>query len=67
MVATGGALIAAVLFEVTKRLFFRYLLTLSRYPLIYSPLAGVMVFMVWTYVTALVTLAGAAVIRLQEG
>ncbi len=63
----AGGLVAAVLFEVTKRLFFWYVSTLSRYPLIYGPLAGVMVFMVWTYVTALVTLAGAAVIRLQEG
>ena len=63
----AGGLVAAVLFEVTKRLFFWYLLTLSRYPLIYGPLAGVMVFMVWIYVTALVTLAGAAVIRQREG
>ena len=63
----AGGLVAAVLFEVTKRLFFWYLLTLSRYPLIYGPLAGVMVFMVWIYVTALVTLTGAAVIRLREG
>jgi len=63
----AGSLVATVLFEVTKRLFFWYLLTLGRYPLIYGPLAGVMVFIVWIYVTALVTLAGAAVIRLQEG
>ncbi len=63
----AGGLVATVLFEVTKRLFFWYLLTLGRYPLIYGPLAGVMVFIVWIYVTALVTLTGAAVIRQQEG
>ncbi len=63
---TGG-LVATVLFEVTKRLFFWYLHTLGRYPLIYGPLAGVIVFIVWIYVTALVTLVGAAVIRQQEG
>ncbi len=63
----AGGLVATVLFEVTKRLFFWYLLTLGRYPLIYGPLAGVIVLIVWIYVTALVTLTGAAVIRQQEG
>ncbi len=63
----AGVLVATVLFEATKRLFFWYLLTLGRYPLIYGPLAGVIVLIVWIYVTALVTLTGAAVIRQQEG
>jgi membrane protein len=61
-----GGLVAMVLFEVAKRLFFWYLLTLGRYPLVYGPLAGVVVFMVWIYLTALITLTGAAVIRRQE-
>ncbi len=62
-----GGLVAAVLFEITKRLFFWYLPTLGRYPLVYGPLAGVVVFMVWIYIAALVTLIGAAVMRQMEG
>lgn len=62
----AGGLVAMVLFELTKRLFFWYLLTLARYPLVYGPLTGVVVFMVWIYITALVTLLGAGVMRQMD-
>jgi membrane protein len=62
-----GSLVAMTLFELTKRAFFWYLLTLAQYPLAYGPLAGVVVFMAWVYLASLVTLIGATVIRQVEG
>lgn len=56
-----GSLTAAVLFETAKQAFFWYLRTLARYPIVYGPLAGVVVFMVWIYLAALVFLVGAEV------
>jgi len=55
----AGALTAVVLFEVVRSAFFWYLGTLARYPSVYGPLVGVVVFMVWVYLVALVLLVGA--------
>lgn len=62
----AGTLTAMVLFEVTKRGFFWFLATVARFPLVYGPLAGVMVLMVWLYLVALLVLVGAEVIWLVE-
>jgi membrane protein len=56
-----GSLTALLLFEGIKSAFFWYLRTLASYPLIYGPLVGVVVFMVWIYLAALVLLIGAEV------
>ncbi|MDQ7820590.1 MAG: YihY/virulence factor BrkB family protein [Armatimonadota bacterium] len=63
----AGTATAAVLFELTRRAFFWYVSTLASYPLVYGPLAGVVVFMVWAYLVALLTLVGAEVMRVAEG
>jgi uncharacterized BrkB/YihY/UPF0761 family membrane protein len=38
----------------------------ARFPLVYGPLAGVMVLMVWLYFVALLVLVDAEVMRLVE-
>lgn len=62
----AGSLAGLVLFEVSRRAFFWYVGTLATYPLIYGPLAGLVVFVVWVYLVAVVVLAGAAVMALLE-
>lgn len=62
-----GSVAGVLLFEATKRAFFGYLRTVADYPLVYSHLAGVVVFMVWSYLVALVLLVGAEVIARAEG
>ena len=56
-----GSLTGLLLFEGIKSAFFWYLRTLASYPLVYGPLVGVVVFMVWVYLAALALLIGAEV------
>jgi membrane protein len=61
-----GTLVAMVLFEGLKRVFFWYLHTVARYPLVYGPLAGFIVFMIWIYLVAVVVLFGAEVLAVVQ-
>ena len=63
----AGTAAAVGLFELTRRAFFWYLRTLAAYPLVYGPLAGLVVFLVWAYLVGLLVLVGAEVIRVVEG
>jgi membrane protein len=56
-----GALFAAASFEVSKHGFTLYVAHFSQYELVYGALGAVMLFMLWTYVSALILLAGAEV------
>jgi len=56
-----GALLAAVLFEVSKGLFLWYLENFARFDQLYGNLASVVILMVWTYICAMVLIAGAEV------
>jgi len=56
-----GSLTGLLLFEGIKPAFFWYLRTLATYPVVYGPLVGVVVFMIWVYLAALVLLVGAEV------
>jgi membrane protein len=58
-----GGLTTTVLFEAVKRAFFWYVRVLGQYPLVYSYLAGVVILMVWVYLSALILLVGAEVMR----
>jgi membrane protein len=62
-----GSVLVATLFEGLKRGFFWYLRTLASYPLVYGPLAGLVVFMVWVYLVSALLLVGAAVMREVDG
>jgi membrane protein len=57
----AGAAVAAALFEAARVLSFRALESFARYQLVYGSLAGVIVFLVWVYVAAVVFLLGAEV------
>jgi len=56
-----GSLTGLLLFEGVRPAFFWYLRALARYPAVYGPLVGVVVFMIWVYLAALVLLIGAEV------
>lgn len=54
-----GALLATVLFEAVKNGFAVYLANFSNYDLAYGALGGVLIFLLWTYITANILLVGA--------
>ncbi|MDQ9170251.1 YihY family inner membrane protein [Oxalobacteraceae bacterium R-40] len=54
----GGA-IAAVAFEITKRMFAAFISHFPNYTMVYGALAAVPVFLVWVYLGWLITLSGA--------
>ena len=54
-----GALLAALVYEGAKYLFLWYVLNLANYAEVYGPLAAVTVFLLWTYIAALIFLFGA--------
>ncbi|MBI2305045.1 MAG: YihY/virulence factor BrkB family protein [Chloroflexi bacterium] len=54
-----GALLATVLFEISKNLFTWYLANFANYSLIYGSLAAVIAFLFWAFLSALIFLLGA--------
>lgn len=62
----AGTAVAVVLFELTKSGFFWYLRTLGGYSLVYGPLTGVVVLLIWVYMAAMILLIGAEVIAEAE-
>lgn len=59
----AAALIAAVLFEVARHAAFWGLALFAQYQLVYGSMAGVVIFLLWTYVTATILLIGAEIAR----
>lgn len=62
----AGAAVAVVLFEGAKRLFIWHRTTLAGYPVVYGPIAGLVVFMVWVYLASVLALLGAEVMALFD-
>lgn len=56
-----GAASATILWEVSRRLFGFYLDHAARFSLVYGPLSGVIAFMLWVYVSAMIFLLGAEI------
>ncbi len=61
--ATFGAMVAIVLFEVGKHLFFWFTNLASDRSAVYGPVASVVVLMMWAYFAGLIFLYGAALTR----
>jgi membrane protein len=61
-----GALVAATLFEAGKHAFAFYVSHFNRYQALYGTLGGVMLFMLWTYVSSVTLLIGAEVAAERE-
>lgn len=61
-----GGVIAAILFEISKRLFVIFILNFNNYEVIYGALATLPIFLIWIYLTWLVTLFGAEIIAVLE-
>jgi membrane protein len=61
-----GALVAALLFEGAKHGFAFYVAHFNRYQSLYGALGGVMLFMLWTYVSAVILLIGAEITAERE-
>lgn len=59
--AAWGALGAALAFELAKRLFALYITRFPTYAIIYGALAALPLFLIWVYVSWMITLAGAVV------
>ena len=58
-VALLGGVVAALLFEVTKRGFALFVLNYTSYQIIYGALAAIPIFLIWIYLSWLVILVGA--------
>ena len=54
-----GALVAAIAFEVGKSFFVFYLENFADYAAVYGSLGSVVAFLAWTYISALILIAGA--------
>lgn len=59
--AWGGA-VAAVAFEIAKRLFAVFITQFPTYTVVYGALAALPIFLVWIYVSWLITLIGAVIV-----
>jgi membrane protein len=61
-----GGLILAILWEMAKHLFSNYVTTVAIYSRLYGSLLFVVLFLLWTYYSALLFLFGAEIVhRLQ--
>lgn len=57
-----GGIVAAILFEISKRGFAWFVFNFASYQVIYGALATIPIFLIWIYISWLVVLVGAAVV-----
>jgi len=60
--ALVGSIVAMILFELTKRGFSLFILNFNNYEVIYGALASLPIFLIWIYLSWMVTLVGAEVV-----
>lgn len=61
-----GALVASLLFEITKRGFQAYLKNFADYEVVYGALAALPIFLIWIYLSWVVALIGAEVVAVLQ-
>lgn len=61
-----GALVASLLFELTKRAFQAYLKNFADYEVVYGALAALPIFLIWIYLSWVVALIGAEVVAVLQ-
>jgi len=59
--AAWGGLAAAIAFEIAKRIFAAYVTKFPTYTLVYGAVAALPIFLVWVYLSWMITLAGAVI------
>lgn len=64
--ATFGALIAIVLFESGKHVFFWFIAVVSQGGAVYGPVASFIVLLMWAYIAGLIFLYGAAITKVSS-
>lgn len=64
--ALTGGVIASILFEITKRLFALFIINFNNYEIIYGALATLPIFLIWIYLSWIVTLIGAEITALLD-
>ena len=62
--ATFGAIVAIVLFEIGKHLFFWFTALATQRSVVYGPVASVVVLMMWGYIAGVIFLYGAALTKM---
>lgn len=59
--AAWGGLVASIAFEIAKRIFAAFIAKFPSYTVVYGALAALPIFLVWIYVSWLITLVGAVI------
>lgn len=59
--AAGGGLFAAIAFEIAKRFFAIFVTRFPTYTVVYGALAAIPIFLIWIYLSWLITLIGAVI------
>ena len=64
--ALVGALVASLLIELTKRGFAHYVINFKSYEIVYGALSTLPIFLIWVYLSWVVTLVGAEVVAVLQ-
>ncbi|NND81982.1 MAG: YihY family inner membrane protein [Gammaproteobacteria bacterium] len=64
--ALFGALVASILFELTKRGFTLYVVNFDSYEIVYGALSTLPIFLIWVYLSWVVALIGAEVVAVLQ-
>jgi len=61
-----GAIVASILFEITKRLFALYVVNFANYEVVYGALSTLPIFLLWIYLSWVIALVGAELVSVLQ-
>ena len=64
--ALGGAVVASILFELSKRGFTLYVKNFANYEVVYGALSTLPIFLIWVYLSWMIALIGAEVVAVLQ-